>query len=122
MTAIAADAFVVVDKRLFADKADGFHRAAFNARAAGDATLPDDFGPDGIGIFEIRLQKSLVPWHRVQSKISGRDLGQVGTAPGVEPPAQPAGLHQHQAPGLARVQPGASTRNTAWPRSGHLDG
>ena len=75
MAAIAADALVVIDKRLFADKADGFHWAAFDAGAAGNAPIPDDFGSDGIRIFKERLQKLLMPWHRVQTEISGCNLG-----------------------------------------------
>jgi len=75
MAAIAADAFVVIDIRFFVDKAYRFHRAAFDAGAAGDAPLPDDSGPDGIGIFKVWLQKLLMPGHRFQTEVAGGNLG-----------------------------------------------
>ena len=64
MAAVTADAFVVINESALFNEANRFHRAAFNACATSDASVPNHFGSDGKCIFKHRLKNLLIPWHR----------------------------------------------------------
>ncbi len=74
MATVTADTFVIIDKSPLFNEADRLHWTAFNACAAGDASMPNHPRSDGKRIFEQRFKKPLIPRHPIQSKIAEKKV------------------------------------------------